>query len=122
MAPLGSVARLSPTTLARSPALCVAAQIGTCTGYKKPAIQPLDFAANLPSNTSSRWTLRWSVLRMICGSRPLPMDPPDTATEIAKAVEEDRAFVGLENDLRLATFAHGPPEGAPEIAKAEPRP
>jgi hypothetical protein len=25
---------------------------------------------------------RWSVLRMICGSRLLPMDPPDTATEI----------------------------------------
>ena len=29
-----------------------------------------------------------------------------------------RALVRLEDDLRLATFAHGPPEGATEIAAA----
>jgi hypothetical protein len=28
------------------------------------------------------------------------------------------ALVGLEDDLRFASLAHGPPEGAPEIAKA----
>ena len=48
-------------------------------------IQLLDFAVNFPSWLISRMTFRWSVLRMICGSRLLPMDPPDTATEIAKA-------------------------------------
>ena len=43
-------------------------------------IQLLDFAVNFPSWLISRMTFRWSVLRMICGSRLLPMDPPDTAT------------------------------------------
>jgi hypothetical protein len=45
-------------------------------------IQLLDFAVNFPSWLISRMTFRWSVLRMICGSRLLPMNPPDTATEI----------------------------------------
>jgi hypothetical protein len=38
--------------------------------------QPLDFAANFPPELISRTTVRWSVLRMICRSRTLPMDPP----------------------------------------------
>jgi hypothetical protein len=50
-------------------------------------IQLLDFAVNFPSWLILRMTFRWSVLRMICGSRLLPMDPPDTATEIAKAAQ-----------------------------------
>jgi hypothetical protein len=33
-------------------------------------------------------------------------------------VKDDPALVGLEDDLRFASLAHGPPEGAPEIAKA----
>ena len=44
-------------------------------------IQLLDFAVNFPFWLISGMTFRWSVLRMICGSRLLPMDPPDTATE-----------------------------------------
>jgi hypothetical protein len=35
-------------------------------------IQLLDFAVNFPSWLISRMTFRWSVLRMICGSRLLP--------------------------------------------------
>ena len=38
-------------------------------------IQLFDFAVNFPSWLISRMTFRWSVLRMICGSRLLPMDP-----------------------------------------------
>jgi hypothetical protein len=47
-------------------------------------IQLLDFAVNFPSWLISRMTFRWSVLRMICGSRLLPMDPPTLLPKLPK--------------------------------------
>ena len=47
-------------------------------------IQLLDFAVNFPSWLISRMTFRWSVLKMICGSRLLPMDPPTLVPKLPK--------------------------------------
>jgi hypothetical protein len=46
--------------------------------------QLLGLTTNFPLPPSSRTKLRSSVLRTICGSRPLPMVPPEGAPEIIK--------------------------------------
>ena len=53
-------------------------------------IQLLDFAVNFPSWLISRMTFRWSVLRMICGSRLLPMDPPTLLPKLPKRARMGR--------------------------------
>jgi Predicted 3'-5' exonuclease related to the exonuclease domain of PolB len=54
---------------------CVPQLQNIAFGKVRFSSQPLDFAANLPPTPSSRTTVRWSVLRMICGSRHLPGKP-----------------------------------------------
>jgi hypothetical protein len=49
-------------------------------------IQLFDFAVNFPSWLISRMTFRWSVLKMICGSRLLPMDPPTLLPKLPKRI------------------------------------
>jgi hypothetical protein len=39
---------------------------------------------NFPPRPNSKRTVRWSVLRMICGSRPLPMVPPRVHPKLSK--------------------------------------
>jgi hypothetical protein len=51
--------------------------------------------------------------------RSLSLRREDSATNFpSRQVRGRGCVIGLENDLRLASLAHGPPEGAPEIAKA----
>jgi hypothetical protein len=58
-------------------------------------IQLLDFAVNFPSWLISRMTFRWSVLRMICGSRLLPMDPPTLLPKLPKRLKRQNRLVGV---------------------------
>ena len=57
--------------------------------------QLLDFAVNFPSWLISRMTFRWSVLRMICGSRLLPMDPPTLLPKLPKRLKRQNQLVGV---------------------------
>src|SRR4029077_2859228 len=64
--------------------------------------QPFDFAWNFPLRPNSRMTFRWSVLRMICGSRLLPLAPP---TLLPKLSQDTIAKTGFD--------AHGNPAATP---------
>ena len=58
-------------------------------------IQLLDFAGNFPSWLISRMTFCWSVLRMICGSRLLPMVPPRVHPKLPKRLKWRNRLVGV---------------------------
>ena len=58
-------------------------------------IQLLDFAGNFPSWLISRMTFRWPVLRMICGSRLLPMVPPRVHPKLPKRLKWRNRLVGV---------------------------
>ena len=75
-----------------------------------------------------RWAITQRPFLTVTSSLPssrktwFSSQPLDLTTNFPRAKFEDEvAFVGLENDLRLAPFAHSPHEGATEMSCARRR-